>query len=137
MAEEGSAFESGRVYYDVSTRGAMVHVDLADRWAKLTVGEGDESVEIEVSPTAPLPGDYFVGTFDGPRITALVQLSEDYELVQEIDLVHMVEAEQDVSGFPRIAVVGEAGARQLVVIGGGEPARLELHHFPHSLEQDE
>jgi hypothetical protein len=113
--------------YDLSIRGAMVHADLDGKTARIVVGEGQESVVIEVAPTGPLPGDYFVGTFDGPRITALVQLSEDYELVQEIDMIHMVEAQREVSDFPRIAVVGEHGARRLVVLGGGAPTSLELH----------
>ena len=126
---------TGPASYDVSTRGAMIHVELDGRWGKLVVGEGEGKVEIEVSPTGPLPGDYFVGTFDGSRMTALVQLSEDYELVQEIDLVHMVEAERDVSGFPCIAVVGEDGARRLVVVGGGTPARLELFAPPPEVAQ--
>lgn len=53
------------VPYDLSTRGAMVHADLEGRSAAVIVGESDARVEIEVSPTGPLAGDYFVGTFEG------------------------------------------------------------------------
>jgi hypothetical protein len=121
--------------HDLSAPGATVGVDLTDKAATLLVGQPDEQVEIEITPTGPLPGDYFVGTFKGGRIIAVVRLGEDYDTVQETDLIHMVEAERDVGDFPRIAVVTADGTRRLQVIGRGAPARLELQALPEFVPQ--
>lgn len=136
-SQRATVAETERLTHDVSTRGVMVHADLKHRAATLVVGESEASVEIEVTPTGPFPGDYFVGTFDGPRMTALVHLGEDYDVVQKIDLIHMVEAQQDVGDFPCIAVVGSEEERRLVVVGGGVPARLELYPLPDFVAQPE
>jgi hypothetical protein len=115
------------VSHDVSVRGTTIRADLTSAGAKLTVGQAGERTEIEITPTGALPGDYFVGTFRGPRIVALVRLSEEYDSVQEADLLAMVEAEKSVAGFPSIGVVETDGVKRLQVVGGGAPARLELH----------
>jgi hypothetical protein len=116
--------------HDVGLRGATVRIDLTGRAATLNVGAAGQTTAIEITPTGPLPGDYFVGTFNGPRIVALVRLSDDYDRVEQIDLIHMVEAEKDVGDFPAIGVVEADGAKQLQVVGGGAPARLEVHPLP-------
>ena len=116
--------------HDLGMRGATVRVDLTGSAATLKVGGPGGTTAIEITPTGPLPGDYFVGTFSGPRIVALARLSEDYDSIEEIDLIHMVEGEREVAGFPAIGVVEADGAKQLQVVGGGLPARLEVHPLP-------
>lgn len=125
-----NSIHTERESHDLSRPGAAVQVDLSRRAATLVVGQAGAAIEIEITPTGPLPGDYFVGRFRGARIVALVRLGEDYDTVRTTDLVHLVEAEHDVRDFPRIAAVGPDGARRLRVVGGGAPARLKLYPLP-------
>ena len=119
-----------RELHDVSLPGAAVRADMTGRGATLRVGEPGGTTDIEITPTGSLPGDFFVGTFDGPRMIALARLSEDYAAVEKIDLIHMVRAERDVSAFPRIAVVDDGDGKLLQVIGGGERASLQVYELP-------
>jgi hypothetical protein len=88
-------------------------------------GRREPATTIEIAPTGPLPGDYFVGTESG-RFVGLVRLDQDYDEVGELDLVQMVQWTRDVSSFPRIAVVATEAGRRLEIVGGGLPARVEV-----------
>ena len=109
--------------------GESLQLQLDHQVAKLFVEGGAGQTQIEITPTGQASGEYFIATFDGPRIGALVRLNEDYDHVREIDLKLMVGAEHDVTGFPSIGLVGRPGSRRLRIADRGLATRLELAPF--------
>jgi hypothetical protein len=117
----------------LQSTGQSVRLDLVGKTARVEVRGGDEpATTIEISPTGSLPGEYFVGTFDGGRFIGLVRLGEDYPRVGELDFVQMVQWTRDTSRFPRIAAVATDEGRRLEIEGGGLPTRVEVRPLPEA-----
>jgi hypothetical protein len=127
MARELRVLDTTAESHQLDTVGDRVRLDLTDRWTTVLVGDvAGTNTEIEITPTGPLAGDYFVGTFDGARMVGLVRLGEGYDTVREIDHVALVAGQRDVSEFPRIAAVADEEGRRLEIASGGLPTRVEL-----------
>lgn len=112
--------------------GDGLELKLEGAIAKLVIGAQGAQTQIEISPVGYVAEEYFVATFEGPRIGALVRLNEHYRHVQDTDLLLMVGTECEVTGFPRIALVGEPGSRTLRIACRELPTRVELCSFPRS-----
>jgi hypothetical protein len=68
MARELRVLDTPTESHQLDTVGDRVRLDLTDRSATVLVGDvAGMNTEIEITPTGPLAGDYFVGTFDGAR----------------------------------------------------------------------
>lgn len=106
--------------------GDALELQLDGSVAKLLVGTGAAPVQIEIAAAGYVADEFFVATFVGARIGALVRLGEDYDHVRPIDLKLMVGAERDVTGFPTIALVGEPGGRRVRIEARGRATRVEL-----------
>jgi hypothetical protein len=82
MARELRVLDTPTEFHQLDTVGDRVRLDLTDRSATVLVGDvAGTNTEIEITPTGPLAGDYFVGTFDGARMVGLVRLGEGYDTV--------------------------------------------------------
>jgi hypothetical protein len=91
MARELRVLDTPTESHQLDTVGDRVRLDLTDRSATVLVGDvAGTNTEIEITPTGPLAGDYFVGTFDGARMVGLVRLGEGYDTVREMDHVALV-----------------------------------------------
>lgn len=108
-----------------------VELKLDGAVAKLSIGSGPAQTEIEISPAGYVRGEYFVATFDGARIGALVRLNDRYERVSETDLKLMVGVERDVSAYPSIRLVGGSGQRRVRIVARGLETRVALEPFCH------
>ena len=111
---------------DFLRAGDAVELTLTGAVAKLVIGTGAAPTQIEIAPVDHAAGEYFVATFEGPRIGALVRLNEDYNEVRKIDLLLMVGVERDVAAFPRISLMGDAGNRRVRIAGRGVPTRVHV-----------